>query len=423
MVATNGSLKLSRQVSNWAALALTKLVTEFDKELLLDLHPQYFDGIYAPIFNIVQKYFSDNQKLPTIEALEAEVVAKAPKAQLPIVAGILTSIKNTKTIHIGNPEIVKGLKDKRLLATMDEQIKNLTQASLSKDTDSVRQILNAVVEDVNISRTKPQNFEEAMEAEDDSKILTTGMAGLDQHLIGMAGLTIVAGGSGSGKSSFLLEAAIGQFLAGHSILFISLELSAQVLGKRLKANLTGIPFGKIVSGDLTKKEQQLIAKAMKEFFDRPNSFRVVTTPMDTEELLNLIQVEKSLYNIDACYVDYLNLIGAPKGVVGGWQNLADIAKALHRLSMEIGVVTISASQATLDKAPKGGAYPQITTRGSAELLFSATLLIFLYKPEIEEDTSENSIVLYVMKNRNAAQCQLLMEADFRHMKYSYVVEL
>jgi len=415
---------MSKQPSNWPALALSKLITEGDKELLLDLHVDYFDGIYSPIFNIIQKYFSDNQRLPSMEALEAEVTAKAPKTQLPIVVSILAAIKNTQVLQLGSQEIVKGLKDKRLLVTMDEQIRNLTQAALSKDTDKVRSILNMVVEDVNLSRTKPTNFLEAMEAVDSSKILTTGIDGLDPYLVGMAGLTIVAGASGSGKSAFLLEAAIGQFLAGHSILFISLELSAQVLGKRLKSALTGISFGKIVANDLTPEEHKHISKTMKEFFDRPNSFRVVTTPMDSDELLNLIQVEKSLYNIDVAYIDYLNLIGAPKGSTGGWQNLSDTAKALHRLSMQIGVVSVSASQTDLEKAPKGGAYPQIRTRGSAELLFSATLLIYLYKPEFDSDQSaENSIILYVMKNRNAAQCQLLMEADFKYMRYKFITEL
>jgi len=416
---------MGKQPSNWAGLALAKLVTDYDKELFLELDKEYFDGVYAPIFHIIQQHFSEVQKLPSIETLEALVTAKAPKTQLPVVAGVISAIKDTNIKDIDATEIIKGLRDKKLLRTMDAQIASLTQAALQKDTEEVRTILNGVVEDVNISRAKPTNFLEAMEAEDTSKIVTSGIDGLDQHLIGMAGLTIVSGASGSGKSAFLLEAAIGQFKAGHSILFISLELSAQVLGKRLKASLTGIPFGKIVSGDLTKDEKITIAKAMKEFFSDPDKhFRIVTTPLDSEELLNLIKVEKALYNIDLAYIDYLNIIGAPKGTEAGWKNLSNTAQALHRLSMEIGVVSVSASQTDLEKAPRGGAYPVIRTRGSAELLFSATLLLYLYKPEFDDGgNGENAIVLYVMKNRNAAQCQLLMEADFSLMKYSYIMEL
>lgn len=412
------------QPSNWSSIALAKLVTAYDKELLLELNPEFFDGVYAPIFKIIQKHFSENQRLPSIETLEALVTAKAPKTQLPVVAGIMQAIKNTRVDNITTHEIAKGLRDKQLLKTMDNQIASLTQAALEKDTDNVRRILNGVVEEVNISRAKPLNFMEAMEAEDTSKIITSGIEGLDQHITGMAGLTVVSGASGSGKTAFLLEAAIGQFKAGHSILFISLELSAQVLGKRLKSSLTGIPFGKIIADDLTNAERRLIKETMAEFFSDPDKhFRIVTVPLDSEELLNLIKVEKSLYDIDIVYVDYLNLIGAPKGSEDGWRNLSNTAKALHRLSMEIGVVSVSASQTDLEKAPKGGAFPVIKTRGSAELLFSATVLIYLYKPEFDEAAGENNIIMYVMKNRNAAPCQLLMEADFKYMKYNFIMEL
>jgi replicative DNA helicase len=307
---------------------------------------------------------------------------------------------------------------------MDAQIKNLTNASLAKDTESVRNILNDVVEEVNLTRTKPVDFMEAMEAEDSSKIITTGIEGLDQFVVGCAGLTIVSASSGAGKTAFMLEMAIGQYLSGLSVLFVSLEISAQVLGKRLKANLTGIPFSKIIQDNLTDTERDHITDTMRNFFDRENSFRVVTTPLDSDELLNLIQVEKSLYDIDVVHLDYLNLVSAPRGSVGGWQALSDIARALHRMSMSIGVVTVSASQTDLEKKPKGGAYPEIRTRGSAELLFSSTLLIYLYRPDYDDEvSSDKAVVLYCMKNRNAQQCQLLLEADFSHMKFKFLTEI
>ncbi|MEA3397823.1 MAG: hypothetical protein U9R05_10215, partial [Chloroflexota bacterium] len=175
---------------------LSKLVTEYDKELFLDLDKELFDGVYAPIFKLIQQHFSETQKLPTLETLEAVVTAKAPKTQLPVVAGVMAAIKNTNIKDISSKEIIKGLRDKHLLKTMDGQIKALAEAAMQKDTEEVRTLLNGVVEDVNISRAKPTNFAEAMEAEDTSKIITTGIDGVDEHLVGMAGLTIVSGASG-----------------------------------------------------------------------------------------------------------------------------------------------------------------------------------------------------------------------------------
>lgn len=380
--------------------------------------------MYAPIFGIIQKYFSDNHKLPTVEVLEAEVMSKAPSDKKPLVSGILTNIKNTKTANIENSEIIKGLKDRLLLTVIDSQIKTLTQATMAKDTEKIREVLNGIVEEVNIGKVKPLDFHEAMFAPDVSKIIPSGIEGLDDCIVGFGGLTIISGSSGSGKSALMLEAAIGQYKLGLNVLFISLELSAQVLGKRLQSNITSIPFGKVITGNLTPGETQRLDLETKAFFNRPNHFRIITTPMDSEELLNLIKVEKALYDIDVVYVDYLNLIGTPKGSEGGWLALSNAAKALHRLSMEIGVVTVTAAQADLLKIPKAGAFPEIRTRGSAELLFSATLMIYLYKPELDaESATENPIIAYCMKNRNGKTMSILMSADFSLMRYTYITEL
>ena len=62
-------------VSNWASIALAKLVTTYDKELFLDLDKEYFDGVYSPIFKVIQQHFSESQKLPSMETLEALVVS------------------------------------------------------------------------------------------------------------------------------------------------------------------------------------------------------------------------------------------------------------------------------------------------------------------------------------------------------------
>jgi len=740
---------MSKVANNFEALAISKLIKTYDKELLLDVDISMFSGTYSPLFKVLLQHFSDTQKIPSVETFESLVLAKAPKGQLPIVSGILQNIKNTNIKEVSSIEILSGLRDKKLLRTMDTNITALTQAAMNKDVEATRQILNGVVEETNLSRAKPTDFHEAMELPDTSKILTTGIEGLDEHLVGMAGLTIISAGcvdkdtefltpsgwkyiseyvkgdkvlqwkpegstefveplgyinkpvdtfyhlntpygvdqmlseehivpyitdkgnlqtkpmgelykqhiktqngfagkfinsfeapervgvdytdnelrlmiaisadgsinrrrmqvnlkkdkkkdrltsllqacniefrrtdrdtgysrfsfippkltkdlgelwdasrsqleiiadefvhwdgsidkrngnrmfhttvkghadfiqyvlttvgntrisistnnrvgqeyqtggktyirksieytvletstkhsgvstskrkptetikklevpegtrkycftmpsgyfiirrndnvvvthnSGAGKTSFMLQSAVGMFKAGHSVLFVSLELSAQVLGMRLKSLLTGIDFNKFISKTLTDDEKTFTSKVLKEFFSDPNKhFRIVTTPLDSQELLTMIKVEKALYNIDAAFIDYLNLV---QGVPGeeGWRSISNTAKALHRLSTDIGVVSISASQVTIDKAPKGGAYPVVTTRGSAELTFSATLLIFLYKPEFDSDlTSDNQVVLYVMKNRNSAQCQLLMDADFSKMKFEFIMEL
>lgn len=413
--------------TNYEVIALAKLLREADQTLFLGLNQELFTGQYAGLFKLISKEFSNTHKIPSISMLSAAVAEKAPRDLRPTLNGILSTMDSVDIVGISTDELLIGLKDKHLLITVDNSIQELNNFAMLRDPQGVRGVLNKIVEDINLDAVRPTSLFEAMECEDKSRIITSGIPELDEHILGVAGLTIISGTSGGGKSILLLQSAIGQYLQGYNILFVSLELSAQTLGNRLKSFLTGIPFSRINKDKgalLTDKERQHIIDTMISFKDRPNVFRIVTDPLDTSELLNLIKVEKSLYDIDVVHLDYLNLVSAPRGSENGWKNLSETAKSLHRLSMSLGVITMSASQVNLDKAPKAGRYPEVTTRGSAELQFSASLWIFIYSAEGEEDGgSADSAVFYVMKSRHSERSQILFEKKFSEMKFQYVMAL
>jgi replicative DNA helicase len=414
---------MSKPKINFELLALAKLLRERDQTLFLELDQELFTNHYQSIFKLVLKTFSDSHQIPDIKILEATINSKAPPAIRPVLNSILTALNDVDLLGVSTEMVSTGLRDKRLLTVVDTNIQELNTLALHKDTDGVRRVLNQIVEEVNLDSVKPTDFFTAMDAPDRSKIITSGIESLDEYITGYAGLTIISGGSGSGKSIWLLQSAIGQYLAGMNVLFVSLELSPQVLGNRLKSFITGIPFKKINTNDLTDEERTQIAEAMKEFKNRENVFRIVSDPLDTNELLNLIKVEKALYDVDVVYLDYLNLVGTPRNVSSGWSNLAETAKELHRLSMSIGVVTVSASQINIEKAPKPGAFPVLSTRGSRELEFSATLWLFLYAPEVDDDSSADGLVVYVVKNRNNEQRKILFEKKFSVMRFDLIMEV
>ncbi len=413
---------------NFEMLALSKLVQVGDQELFLALSPKLFSGHYQSLYKLVEKEFSNTHKIPSMKLVEGIINDRAPNTVKPTLLAILNAMSETNLDTIGNDQLLQGLKDKHLLVAVDENIQELNNLAMLKDTAGVRQVLNKITEEINLDAVVPVDFMVAMEAEDKSRIISSGIDDLDEHLGGgVAGLTIISGSSGGGKSIMLGQMAVGQYMKGYNILYVSLELSAQTMGNRIKSYLTGINFNKInkdKGAALSEEDRTSIKEKMSDFGGRDNVFRIVTTPLDTNELLNLIKVESSLYNIDIIYIDYLNLVAAPRGVQSGWQNIADTAKALHRLSMQLGVITISASQVTLDKAPKAGKYPEVTTRGSKELEFSATLWLFIYSPDSDEEAGNtDSAVIYILKNRNGPKAQLLMTKCFSQMHFEFIMAL
>lgn len=412
--------KMSK-VSSWQILALSKLVKEYDQNLMLDLSPNLFSGHHAAIFNILQHSFLETGKIPSFEALQAGVRTKAPRDILPVVEGVLKAINMAPVTEISKEEIVVGLKDQQLIAVVDSSIKELVDTAQRKDITKLRAVLNEIVSEIAGNRIVPMDFQDAMEAPDFTRIITSGIEELDEVASGIHGLTLIAARSGAGKSVMLLQLAIEQYLQGHNILFISLELSARVLGQRMKAYVSGIDFKKIIADNLTDAERELISESMKKFFGRENTFKVVTTPMDALELKNLLSTQKALFNTDAVYVDYLNLIDTTSGNQAAWLGLQTLARDLHKMTVSKGITIISAVQVNIDKASKAGQPPVISTRGSSELFFSASLVIFL--EAVEDGDTDDSVFFWILKNRLGPTCCLLFQKQFTQMRLNYVMEM
>jgi len=228
----------------------------------------------------------------------------------------------------------------------------------------------------------------------------------------------------------MLNTAIEQFLRNKSILFISLELSAQVLGYRIASYLTGIDYSRILADaqparrdskiePLTDEEKKQIDDALEDFFNREATFRIVTDPLSADELTTLINIEKAMNDIDVIYVDYLNLVYTSSGGENAWVGLSDLARKLHRMTMSLGVVIISAVQVNVEKKPKGSEFPEITTRGSKELINSSSLFLYLDHPDEQPD----ALVIYVLKNRIGKTTRILADKEFRCKKITPVMEI
>jgi hypothetical protein len=132
--------------------------------------------------------------------------------------------------------------------------------------------------------------------------------------------------------------------------------------------------------------------------------------MTDNELTNLIAVKSQLDNVHVVCIDYLNLISFD-GANDEWRGLSNLAKKLHRLTRTYPVCIVSAAQVNIEGKTKGSIMPNVTTRGSKELEFSASQLFYF---DIEPES--NMLVCYTKKNRIAKPLHFLLEPDFAHMK-------
>lgn len=209
----------------------------------------------------------------------------------------------------------------------------------------------------------------------------------------------------------LLKAAINNYRDGKNVLLITLELPKSVMYQRLISNISGVDFGRIVKKLVTPEEQELMDKAHDEFFnpDNTNYFKIVDESINDAELVNLISVEAQLNDLNVVVLDYIQLVEL-SGNGDDWRGLSHLAKKLHKLTRTHGITIISAAQVNVEGKIKGSILPNITTRGSRELEFSATQFLHL---DLEPETQ--GLILFTKKNRLAECRHVVLEKKFNVM--------
>ena len=404
-------------MASFEQMAINKLMHN-EVELIPELSQHYFSGKNQKIYTIILEYYSEHSKLPSPDIVKASINNRAPTNVRGGFVALIDAITTTN-IDIDNDILVTSLKEQFILRSVDSKMEDLIDAQRAKDAGKVKGILSNILEDISVQNVAIGEFVEEIEKDDHFTVAPSGLGEDYDKLIGggFSGVTVLTAKSGHGKSILLQQCAIESFKAGKNVLYLSLELSGKVLGNRVKSYLSGIEFGRINSGSTDPQENKLISEVMESTFKgAKNVWRVSTSPVDTDELLNIIKVEKQLHDINVVIIDYLALVSPSKYDRGeGWVTMSNLVKKLHKYTMQENVVIVTASQINEVKKTKDGLEPEITTRGSKEIEFSATQMYYLEKIE-SEDPDQSPMVLFQIKNRLAKKVHSAMEGNFSTMK-------
>ena len=183
---------------------------------------------------------------------------------------------------------------------------------------------------------------------DNNGQVTTGWASLDKKLFGgfnRGELNIFAGGSGAGKSLFLANLGVNWALAGMNVLYLTFELSEELVSMRVDAMVTDIPTREIFKSiDDVEMKVKMIGK-------KSGAFQVKympsgKTPNDVRSYIKEFEI-KTGKKIDVILVDYLDLL-MPNGAKVSAENLfikdKFVSEELRNLAMELNTIFVTASQ-------------------------------------------------------------------------------
>ena len=178
--------------------------------------------------------------------------------------------------------------------------------------------------------------------------ISSGWKGIDQKLYGglnRGEITIFAGGSGAGKSLFLQNFGVNWSLAGLNVVYISLELSEQLISMRLDSMVSGYAAKEIMRNvDDVDLKVRMKGKGAGKF--RVKQMPSGITANDIRAFLREYEIQSGV-KVDALLVDYLDLM-MPIAAKISAENLfvkdKFVSEELRNLAMERNMLLVTASQ-------------------------------------------------------------------------------
>jgi len=183
---------------------------------------------------------------------------------------------------------------------------------------------------------------------DQAGATSTGWKGVDQKLYGGSNrgeITIWAAPSGGGKSLFLQNLGVNWALQGLNVVYISLELSEQLISMRLDSMVTGYGTREIM------KNMDDVDLRVRTKSKGAGKFRVKQMPSgincnDIRAFLREYEIQEGIH-VDALLVDYLDLMMPISAKISA-ENLfvkdKYISEELRNIAIERKILLHTASQ-------------------------------------------------------------------------------
>ena len=219
---------------------LQKLFLSFlisDKELYLRVQslvvPDYFNNKFRPAVRLIREHADKHNSVPTVEQIKGKT-----SIQLELDRDITARHKDWFVDEFQDFAKFKAL-ERAILASADDIDKG--------EYYSVEKRIKEA-SDIGLATNLGTNYfhnplERLKSLRDNNGQVSTGWAAIDKKLYGgfnKGELNIFAGGSGTGKSLYLQNLALNWSIEKLNVVYITLELSEELVAMRLDSMNTGM---------------------------------------------------------------------------------------------------------------------------------------------------------------------------------------
>ena len=236
----------------------------------------------------------------------------------------------------------------------------------------------------------------------------TGFTQLDELTSGLqqGDMIIVAGRPSMGKTALGLNIAENMAIrpdGPYPVLFFSMEMSRQQIAQRILCSRGKIDAHRIRRGTLSHEDIQQLSWVCDQMATSP--MYIDDTPgMTVLELRSKARRYRRQYDIQAIFVDYLQLMHSPAHAKSREQEISSIARSLKGLARELEVPVVAMAQ--LNRQPEGreGHRPRMSDlRESGAIEQDADVIMLLHREEYykpQDPAVKGKAELIIAKQRN-----------------------
>jgi archaellum biogenesis ATPase FlaH len=300
--------------------------------------PKYFDPEYRSAMKFIQTYYLEHNAIPDADQIEAEtdVVIKTK----PITKDQFKYCSNEIEAFCKQSAMIEAVRsapaliDSEDYGALETNIKNAVTVSLNKNMG------------VDFFAEARQTLERLLST---GQTISTGWPDVDDVLFGglqRKQLVLFSAGSGGGKSITMQNLGLNLVAQGLNVLYVSLELSEELLAERMAYLLSGI--GKVEMREKFEDMMYGISQFASAQVTGKMMFKQMPAGINSNDIKSYLKEYELLYGHvpDAIICDYLDLM-APCDKVSAdnvFEKDKRVAEELRNVAFDYNLIMITASQ-------------------------------------------------------------------------------
>lgn len=258
------------------------------------------------------------------------------------------------------------------------------------------------------------------------KGINTGFSGIDSVVGGLRnGELIVIGGRPSmGKSSLGLQYAINSAIQGKGSLFISAEMSMDMISQRMIQIMSGVDAKNLFESYISERDRQRIQDTQSTLDLIPLYFST-ETPVTVSSIRAKARELQRDGKLNLIIVDYLQMIDTGKSTEGRTRDIGIISRGLKNIAKEFDIPLVALSSLSRATEQRNDKRPIMSDlRESGDIESDADVIQFLYRPEYydsdRKDIDPNlpsECEVITAKNRNGTTGVSILEFNKRFARF------